>query len=73
MRTRPSSCATISAKVIGERAVTIDAGGVEYTNLPRLEQNQSLALSSVKLHVLPHGYRFDLKRRRPIIEAGAAS
>jgi cyanophycinase len=32
-----------------------------------------LALCGVKLHILPHGYRFDLSTRKPILEDDAAT
>jgi cyanophycinase len=59
--------------VIGEGTVTvIDMGDLTHTNLPEIKKNEILALCGVKLHVLPVGYRFDLRNRTPIIEEDAA-
>lgn len=53
--------------VIGEGAVTVvDAGAISHTNLPALDEGDTLALFDVKVHVLPAGCRFDLSNRRPI-------
>jgi cyanophycinase len=57
------------AEVVGEGAVTvIDVADLTYTNLHKILRDEDLALCNVKLHILPHGYRFDLKSRKPIIE-----
>jgi cyanophycinase len=54
--------------VIGEGAVTvIDAGAMNYTNLPYVEECKGLALYGVSVHVLPAGHRFDLANRRPLV------
>jgi cyanophycinase len=56
-------------RVIGEGAVTVvDAGDITFTNLPDIGEGDSLALFDVRLHVLPEGHRFDLKKREPIFE-----
>ncbi|WP_018131784.1 cyanophycinase [Effusibacillus pohliae] len=55
--------------VIGAGAVTvIDAGALTYSNLPGLRKNDDLALCGVTLHVLPGGYRFNLRDRVPVID-----
>jgi cyanophycinase len=55
-------------EVIGEGAVTVvDAGGITYTNLPKIEDGDALALYGVKLHILSAGHRFDLGNRCPIM------
>ncbi|MBW4650659.1 MAG: cyanophycinase [Kastovskya adunca ATA6-11-RM4] len=57
------------AEVVGEGAVTvIDVADLTYSNLHKILRDEDLALCNVKLHILPHGYRFDLKSRKPIIE-----
>lgn len=57
------------AEVVGEGAVTvIDVADITYSNLHKILRDEDLALCNVKLHILPHGYRFDLKSRKPIIE-----
>lgn len=55
-------------KVIGAGAVTIlDGNAMTYTDVPYIENGQSVALSDVKIHVLPNKYKFDLKKREMII------
>lgn len=50
--------------VIGSRAVTVvDGKNIELTNVSELKPDQPLALTNVILHVLPAGYKFDLKTR----------
>jgi cyanophycin synthetase len=59
-------------EVIGENSVTVaDGGGITYTTLPDIEQNQSLSLHGVKVHVLAAGQRFDLSKRAPVDEHDA--
>jgi cyanophycin synthetase len=54
-------------EVIGENSVTVlDAGGITYTTLPDLEENESLSLHGIKVHVLAAGQRFDLSKRAPV-------
>ena len=66
-------------EVIGEGAVTvIDVSDITYTNLDSILKDEDLALCNVKLHILPHGYQFDLGSRKPLIApvsavAGAAT
>jgi cyanophycin synthetase len=56
-------------EVIGENSVTVaDGGGMTYTTLPDIEQNESLSLHGVRVHVLAAGQRFDLSKRVPIEE-----
>lgn len=55
-------------EVIGEGAVTVvDVSEITHTNLEQILKDEDLALCGVKLHILPHGYRFDLKSRKPIV------
>ncbi len=55
--------------VVGEGAVTvIDLQDITYTNVQEILKDEGLALCGVKLHILPDGYRFDLKSRKPIME-----
>jgi cyanophycinase len=59
------------ATVVGSGSVTIvDAGYLTYTNLPDLDDdvNGILALSGIRLHVLPAGFRFDLTTRVAVVE-----
>lgn len=54
--------------VIGAGAVTVvDVTNISHTNIDALLPDELLALCGVKLHILPHGYRFDLARRLPIV------
>ncbi|HEV2864078.1 MAG TPA: cyanophycinase [Pyrinomonadaceae bacterium] len=51
-------------EVFGEGSVTIvDAGALTHTNLGAVERHELLAISAVRLHILPAGYRFDLRNR----------
>jgi cyanophycinase len=61
-------------EVIGENTVTIvDAGELSFTNLPNLDENDILTLCGVKIHILAHGYRFDLRNREPLIQESLES
>jgi cyanophycinase len=56
-------------EVIGAGTVTIvDLSEITHSNLDQILRDEDLALCNVKLHILPHGYRFTLKDRMPIIE-----
>ncbi len=56
-------------EVIGEGAVTvIDVSAITHTNLDQILKDEDLALCGVKLHILPHGYRFNLSSRQPILD-----
>ncbi|HEY9735980.1 MAG TPA: cyanophycinase, partial [Trichocoleus sp.] len=56
-------------RVIGEGAVTIvDVANITHNNVNELLKDEPLALCGVKLHVLPHGYRFDLNSRSCVFE-----
>jgi len=55
-------------EVIGSNAVTvIDGVNSTYTNVSESRPNDILALTNIVLHVLPHGYEFDLHARAPIL------
>jgi cyanophycinase len=55
-------------EVFGSGAVTIfDASEMSYNNTPYVERGEGLALSDVKIHVLPEGLKFDLKLRQVIL------
>jgi cyanophycinase len=54
-------------EVIGHSAVTIvDESNTTHNNLDGLLKDEALAVCGVKLHILPQGYRFNLKTRQPI-------
>ncbi|MBD3881672.1 cyanophycinase [Phormidium tenue FACHB-886] len=55
-------------EVIGQGAVTVvDESHSTHTNLDGVLKDEALAVCGVKLHILPQGYRFNLKTREPII------
>jgi cyanophycinase len=59
-------------EVIGEGAVTVvDVAELTHTNLGQILKDEDLAICGAKLHILPHGYRFDLKTRKPILDGFA--
>lgn len=54
-------------EVIGSNAVTIvDGGTIKSSNVSELKPDEILAITNVTLHVLPHGYAFDMKNREVI-------
>lgn len=55
-------------EVIGEGAITvIDVADITHSNLDDLLKDEALAICGAKLHILPQGYRFNLKTRKPIL------
>src|SRR4028118_453134 len=61
-------------EVVGEGAVTVvDVAEITHTNLGQILKDEDLAICGAKLHILPHGYRFDLKTRKPIIDEAPAA
>lgn len=55
-------------QVIGEGAVTIvDESEMIHSNAGEILKDEPLAVCGAKLHILPHGYKFDLKTRKPIL------
>lgn len=61
-------------EVIGEGTVTIvDESEATYNNLDQILKDEPLAIFGAKLHILPHGYKFDLKTRQPIIDLPSAA
>lgn len=56
-------------EVIGESAVTVvDVANITHTNAEALLKDEDIAICGAKLHILPHGYHFDLEKRSPICE-----
>jgi cyanophycinase len=54
-------------RVIGEGVVTImDGSGMKHNDLPSRKKEETLGLFGVEVHVLPAGYKYDLKKRKPI-------
>jgi cyanophycinase len=55
-------------QVVGSGAITVvDESKATYNNLNGLLKDEAIALCDVKLHILPHGYRFNLKTHQPIM------
>jgi cyanophycinase len=54
-------------EIIGEGAITIiDMSNISHSNEDETLHDESLAICGAKLHILPHGYRFDLRKRECI-------
>lgn len=45
-------------------------GTVTHTNAPDARDEDVIAMTDSALHVLPTGYGFDLKKKRPILPDG---
>nr|WP_322679976.1 cyanophycinase [Nostoc sp. DedQUE03]MDZ7975373.1 cyanophycinase [Nostoc sp. DedQUE03]MDZ8045392.1 cyanophycinase [Nostoc sp. DedQUE02] len=54
-------------EIIGEGSVTIVDVGATYNNMGEILKDEALAICGAKLHILPRGYKFDLKSRQPIL------
>lgn len=55
-------------EVVGQGAITVvDESEATYNNLAELLKDEAIALCGVKLHILPHGYRFNLKTHLPLV------
>ena len=53
--------------VIGEGTVTVmDGSQMRHTDLPYRKDDETVGMFGVTVHVLPSGYSFDVKERRPI-------
>ena len=56
-------------EVIGEGSVTVvDDSEVIHSNVDEILKDEALAVCGARLHILPHGYKFDLKTRKPILD-----
>lgn len=56
-------------EVVGESAVTvIDVEDMTHSNIHGVLKDEPLALCDAKLHILPHGYRYNLKTRSAICQ-----
>jgi cyanophycinase len=56
-------------RVIGSGAVTIADGKLmTFTNVSELSPDESLAITDIKLHILPKGYRYNIEERLPLLE-----
>ena len=55
-------------EVIGAGAVTVvDESTATHSNADEILKDEPLALCGARLHILPNGYKFDLKTRKPIL------
>jgi len=55
-------------EVVGSGAITVvDETEATHNNLEGLLKDEAIALCGVKLHILPHGYRFNIKTHQPIL------
>ncbi len=55
-------------EVIGTQTVTIlDGKNIVHSNISESKRHDPLAITNVRLHILPNGYGFDLKRRKPFM------
>lgn len=55
-------------QVVGAGTITVvDESTATHNNLEGLLKDEPIALCGVKLHILPHGYRFNLKTLTPIV------
>jgi cyanophycinase len=56
-------------EVIGEGSVTVvDESEAIHSNIDNILKDEPLAICGAKLHILPRGYKFDLKTRKPILD-----
>lgn len=54
-------------EVMGEGAVTVvDESEMSHNNMAQIFKDEPVAAFGIKLHILPHGYRFHLPTRQPI-------
>jgi cyanophycinase len=53
--------------VVGRGSVFVFDGRVTHSSAAQSAEDEPLALTDVKVHVLPEGYGFNLKTKRPII------
>lgn len=55
-------------EVVGEQGVTLlDGRNIGRANVSEMKPGRALAMTSVTLHVLDHGCRFDLMTRKPML------
>jgi cyanophycinase len=55
-------------KTIGSQSVTVvDGMNISHTNVSELAPEEPIALTDIKLHILPGGYGFDFESREPLM------
>ena len=57
--------------VIGSGAVTVLDGRISYSNVADAAEDEVLALSGVKIHVVPRGFMFDPEKRELVVPTAA--
>lgn len=56
-------------EVIGQGCITVvDQSEAVHSNVDDILKDEPLAICGAKLHILPNGYKFDLKGRKPILD-----
>ncbi|WP_017318530.1 cyanophycinase [Mastigocladopsis repens] len=56
-------------EVVGQGCVTVvDDSEVIHSNVDDILKDEPLAVCGARLHILPNGYKFDLKTRKPILD-----
>ncbi|TVP63205.1 MAG: cyanophycinase [Nodularia sp. (in: Bacteria)] len=61
-------------EVIGEGSVTIiDESEATYNNMGEILKDEPLAIFGARLHILPNGYKFNLKTRQPILNQNSVA
>jgi cyanophycinase len=60
----------VAFKVIGNGAVFVFDGTVTHTNAPEAGDDDVIAVTDSAMHVLPAGYSFDLRTKRPMLPDG---
>jgi cyanophycinase len=54
-------------RVIGSGGVTvIDGSLITHTNVSELSKDETLAITDIKVHILPKGYKYDIRNRVPV-------
>ncbi|HVG24910.1 MAG TPA: cyanophycinase [Thermoanaerobaculia bacterium] len=56
--------------VVGNGAVFVFDGAVTHTNAPEAGDDDIIAMTDSAMHVLPKGYSFDLRKKRPVLPDG---
>ncbi len=61
-------------EVVGEGTVTVvDESEMTHSNIGDILKDEALAICGAKLHILPEGYRFNLKTRKAILNDGSSA
>ncbi len=56
-------------EVVGEGCITVvDDSSVMHSNVDEILKDEPLAICGARLHILPNGYKFDLKTRKPMLD-----